>query len=95
MFEQFKVEKDSLEFIVIDEADKMFEMGFLEQIDGILSNCYVKKEGDNEIITQRKISKFLFSATMQPGVEEIVKSIMEDPIKITVGIKNSTASTID
>lgn len=70
---------------MIDEADKMFEMGFLEQIDAILSSC---KNNQN-------ISKFFFSATMQPGIEEIVRTIMQDPLKITIGIKNATANTID
>lgn len=77
---------DNLEHLVVDEADKMFEMGFLEQIDTILGNC----------TDQHKISKFLFSATMQPGIEEIVRNVMtNDPIKVQIGIKNSTASTVD
>ena len=63
----------------------MFEMGFLEQVDAILSSC---KDNHN-------ICKFLFSATMQPGIEEIVRTIMNDPIKIQCGIKNATATTID
>jgi ATP-dependent RNA helicase DDX52/ROK1 len=62
----------------------MFEMGFLEQIDTILSNCQ-----DNH-----KIAKFMFSATMQPGIEEIVRNVMNDPIKVQIGIKNATASTV-
>ena len=37
MCEKFPLE--SLEYLVIDEADKMFEMGFLEQVDKILSSC--------------------------------------------------------
>lgn len=48
----------SIETIVIDEADKMFEMGFLEQIDKILVN----------LPNQSKIAKFMFSATMQPAI---------------------------
>ena len=59
--EQFNFE--SIEHLVIDEADKMFEMGFLEQIDTILSNCK----------NNQRISKFLLSATMQPGIEQIVR----------------------
>lgn len=83
MCEQYNLQ--TLQFMVVDEADKMFELGFLQQIETILSSCK----------SQQNICKFLFSATMQPGVEEIVKGIMNDPLRIQVGIKNSTASTID
>lgn len=70
---------------MIDEADKMFELGFLEQIDSILGNCK-----DNF-----KISKFMFSATMSPGIEEVVRNVMpNDPIKVQIGIKNSTAKSV-
>ena len=69
----------------MDEADKMFELGFLEQIDQILGNCS----------SNYKITKFMFSATMQPGIEEVVRNVMtNDPIKVQIGIKNSTASTV-
>jgi ATP-dependent RNA helicase DDX52/ROK1 len=57
---------DSLQFLVIDEADKMFEMGFLEQVDTVLSNV---KNSSN-------IAKFLFSATMQPAIEELLRNVM-------------------
>ena len=83
MCEKFPLE--SLEYLVIDEADKMFEMGFLEQVDKILSSCK----------NNQQVSKFLFSATMQPQIEELVKTIMHDPIKIQIGIKNSTANTVE
>eukprot|EP00347_Sterkiella_histriomuscorum_P001339 403372410 len=81
--QQYKL--NNLEFLVVDEADKMFELGFLEQVDQIL-------EQQNE---QYKICKFLFSATMQPGIEELVRTIMEDPIKIQMGIKNASNQLID
>jgi superfamily II DNA/RNA helicase len=51
---------------VVDEADKMFEMGFLEQIDQIL----------NGFADSKKVAKVLFSATMQPGIEDVVKQKM-------------------
>ena len=60
----------------------MFEMGFLDQVDTILANCK----------DSHKIGKFLFSATMQPAIEEIVSNIMvSTPIKVTIGIRNTTA----
>ena len=37
----------------------------------------------------------MFSATMQPGIEEIVRNVMtNDPIKVTIGIKNATATSV-
>ena len=58
MTEKFPDMLSDLRFMVLDEADKMFEMGFLEQIDGILSKV---KSSEN-------IRKLLFSATMQPQI---------------------------
>ena len=63
----------------------MFELGFLEQIDTILG------QQNN----QQKMCKFLFSATMQPGIEELVRTIMDDPIKIQIGIKNASNQLIE
>lgn len=63
----------------------MFEMGFLEQVQGILDNCK----------DSQRIVKFMFSATMQPAVEEVIKSMMiSDPIKVQIGLKNATATTV-
>ena len=53
---------------MIDEADKMFEMGFLEQIDAILT----------KVKDSHQVAKFLFSATMQPQIEEILRTVMND-----------------
>jgi len=63
----------------------MFELGFLEQIDTILDNCK----------NNQRISKFLFSATMQPGIEEVVRQVtINQPIKVQIGLRNATASTV-
>jgi ATP-dependent RNA helicase DeaD len=44
----------TIETLIVDEADKMFEMGFLEQVDQILVN----------LPNQVSIAKYMFSATM-------------------------------
>ena len=63
----------------------MFELGFLEQIDTILKGCS----------NSEKIAKVLFSATMQPGIEEVVRQFMQkDYLKVTIGLRNATASTV-
>jgi ATP-dependent RNA helicase DDX52/ROK1 len=40
------------------------------------------------------MAKFLFSATMQPAIEEVLKTVMDDPVKIQIGLRNSTAQTV-
>lgn len=63
---------DTLRFFVLDEADKMFEMGFQEQIDAILTN----------VKGSARVCKLMFSATMQPNIQELVKRVMVDPVRI-------------
>lgn len=78
------MELSKVEEVVIDEADKLFDHGFVEQTDSILADC-----------TNVKIRKSLFSATIPSGVEEMAHSIMNDPIRIIVGHKEAASSSID
>lgn len=60
---------------VLDEADIMLEMGFKEEIHQILSYIPEKKE------------IWLFSATVKPGIDEIKKSYMTEPVSVQVSKK--------
>ena len=74
---------DSVSKVVLDEADEMLNMGFKEDISEILESTPAFKR------------TWLFSATMPREVERISSNYMEDPIKVTVGTKNSSAANID
>lgn len=74
---------DSVSKVVLDEADEMLNMGFKEDINDILESTPTFKR------------TWLFSATMPRDVERIASNYMEDPIKVTVGTKNSSAANID
>lgn len=78
------VDLSQVEELVIDEADRLFDKGFVEQTDALLAAC-----------THPKLRKLCFSATIPAGVEELAKSIMRDPIRIIVGHKDAASSTID
>lgn len=74
---------DSVSKVVLDEADEMLNMGFKEDINEILKSTPPFK------------NTWLFSATMPKEVERIASNYMENPYKVTVGTKNSSAKNID
>lgn len=78
-----KINLSKVLYLVLDEADKLFEMGFVEQIDAVVAAC------DNEDVTRA-----LFSATLPEKVEELARSVMARPVRLTVGERNSASSTI-
>jgi ATP-dependent RNA helicase DeaD len=58
--------------VVLDEADEMFDMGFAEEIEGILSNLPTERQ------------TLLFSATMPPRIAKITEKFLRNPVRITV-----------
>ena len=75
----------SLEFaryFVLDEADEMLDMGFIDDVDWILGQV----PGDRQMS--------LFSATMPPRIADLARTHMKDPARITVRGKEVTVSTI-
>ncbi len=66
------VDLSRLEVLVIDEADRMFDMGFLPSIRGILE-CILHKH-----------QTLLFSATMPAGIRNLVREILHDPVTVQI-----------
>lgn len=69
------VHLDNVEYVVLDEADEMLNMGFKEDIDTILEHT-----GNARAI-------WLFSATMPTSIRRIVKKYMEKPLEVVVNTK--------
>lgn len=68
--------------VIMDEADEMLNMGFLDSINEILA-C---------VPDERKM--LLFSATMPVGIEQIARTYMHDPKEIVVGSRNEGAENV-
>lgn len=82
MIRRRAVNLSKIEYLILDEADEMLNMGFKEDIDEILSST-----------SEDKLT-WLFSATMPPEVRRISKNYMTNPIEVTVGVANSSNKNI-
>ena len=82
MISRGMVDISKIDYCILDEADEMLNMGFFEDIKDILSN------------TPKEKATWLFSATMPKEVAIIAKKFMNSPQEITVGTKNSGATTV-
>lgn len=83
MAREGKIDLSTVETLVLDEADKLFDMGFSEQIDACMHAC-----------THPNIVRSLFSATLPESVEILARSVLRDPLRITVGERNISATTV-
>eukprot|EP00898_Chlorokybus_atmophyticus_P001705 jgi/Chlat1/2535/Chrsp175S02387 len=86
LIEEQRVSLSTVSHLVLDEADKLLEMGFIEQIDGILAASGSPTKRSNIA---------LFTATLPEGLEELARTVTVDPIRVVVGVRNTAANTIE
>jgi ATP-dependent RNA helicase RhlE len=73
---------DQIKFLVLDEADRMLDMGFLPDVRRIVEKC------------PRDRHTSLFSATIPPEIESLIKWAMRHPQTIEIGARRSPADTV-
>ncbi len=83
MIERKALKLGNIEWLVLDEADEMLNMGFKEDIDTILAE------------TPKEKQTLLFSATMSSSVERIAKTYMNNPCEIKVAQKNQGSDNVE
>ena len=80
--EQGTVKLDKVEFLVLDEADRMLDMGFLPDVRRIIEKCPKHRH------------TALFSATVPPQIETLIQWAMHHPETIEIGARRSPAETV-
>ena len=71
---------DKIEHLILDEADRMLDMGFLDDIKKIINKLPKKRQ------------TLMFSATMPPKIEALAKTILNDPAQISIAISKPSES---
>jgi superfamily II DNA/RNA helicase len=74
---------NQVEYVVLDEADRMLDIGFLPDLQRILS--YLPKQRQT----------LLFSATFSPEIKRLAQSYLQDPITVEVARPNATATNVE
>jgi ATP-dependent RNA helicase RhlE len=72
----------AIEFVVVDEADRMFDMGFIKDIRTIIAE------------TPQSRQTLLFSATMDTAVRKLADEILNQPESVTIGEVRNPAETV-
>ncbi|WP_269526790.1 DEAD/DEAH box helicase [Coraliomargarita parva] len=72
----------SIEVLVLDEVDRMVDMGFIDDVTRIIKLC------------NRNRQTLLFSATVSDEIKRLVGRFLKDPVEVAIGVKLSPAETV-
>ncbi|MBT6773890.1 DEAD/DEAH box helicase [Candidatus Woesearchaeota archaeon] len=82
LMNQRKLNLNSIEFFVLDEADRMLDMGFIHDIKKVIAKLPHKRQS------------LFFSATMSPQINTLAKSLLKNPIHVEVTPQATTVELI-
>jgi ATP-dependent RNA helicase RhlE len=82
LMQQNYITLKDIKFFILDEADRMLDMGFVHDVKKVISKLPAERQ------------TLFFSATMPPEIQQLANSILKDPAKVEVTPVSSTAETI-
>ncbi|CAI6009027.1 unnamed protein product, partial [Closterium sp. NIES-65] len=86
-------------YVVLDEADRMIDMGFEPQVTGVLeamNTTFLKPESEDAELDASRIYRvtYMFSATMPPSVERLARKYLRNPVVVTIGTAGKATDLI-
>lgn len=83
LFQQNAIKFDEINTLILDEADRMLDMGFINDIKKILSR--LPKQRQN----------LMFSATFSPEIQKLAKGLLNDPVEVSVTPMNTATELVE
>jgi len=83
LMQQGFVKLNSIEYFVLDEADRMLDMGFINDIKKVIAKLPAKKQ------------TMFFSATAAPDIMKLANTLLKNPVSVSVNPVSSTASLVE
>lgn len=83
LYNQNALKFDQLEILILDEADRMLDMGFVRDIRKIISFLPEKRQN------------LLFSATFSEDIRKLAQEFVHNPVEISVSPRNTTAKSVE
>ncbi|MGB0258883.1 MAG: DEAD/DEAH box helicase [Coraliomargarita sp.] len=81
--QQKTIDLRSIELLILDEVDRMLDMGFIDDVKRIIRYCSNKKR-----------QTLLFSATVSEEIKRLIARSLKDPVEVAISIKISPAETV-
>ncbi len=83
LYQQKAVRFDQVEVLILDEADRMLDMGFIHDIRRILS------------LLPKRRQNLMFSATFSPEIQQLAKSLLHNPVEVNVAPLNTATELVE
>lgn len=82
LMNQGHIRLDAIQYFVLDEADRMLDMGFINDIRKVIAKLPAKKQ------------TLFFSATVSPEIKKLASGLLKDPVSVAVNPVSSTAALV-